>query len=129
MRSGCFIVALLAEVALCSGCARPDHVDRIESPWGEGVFFTVETHHGRGPLSSDFTRVYAHLESNGKSDRKLVLDGEYLENTKVSWHSSYDVTLCVPDGYTDSFRTYVTLDSGGVSKTIHSHLQEQCTTK
>jgi hypothetical protein len=127
MRDAYYSVAVLAAIAICSGCAKPDHVDHVESPTA-GLFFTVETRYGRGAMSPDVTRVYAHLEANGKSDRQLVLDGEYLEKTKIIWLSSSQVTLCIPDGYTDSFRTYVTLRAGAMSETIRSHLQEHCNT-
>jgi hypothetical protein len=117
---------LLALVASLSGCSKPDHIDEVNSPT-PGVFFTVETYYGRGPIVPDFTRIYAHLQVNGKSDRKLVLDGDYLQNTKIIWRSPHDVTLCISDGYTDSFRNYVTLQVGKVLDTIHSSLREHCT--
>lgn len=128
---GC-LLSLLAQVGIFAGCAdivRPDNVQRFDSPVA-GLFFTVETWYGHGAVSPDFTRVYAHLETKGKTDRELVLDGEYLENTKVIWLSPTEVALCVEkgcgEGFTDHFRNYVTLSAGGVSKTIHTHFQEHC---
>jgi hypothetical protein len=113
----------------CADIVRPDNVQRFDSPVA-GLFFTVETWYGHGAVSPDFTRVYAHLEAKGKTDRELVLDGEYLEETKVTWLSPTDVTLCVEttyhEGYTDHFRTYVTLSASGVAKTIHSHYLGRC---
>jgi hypothetical protein len=120
---------VLIQVAILSGCGKPDTVQRFDSPT-TGLFFTVETRYGHGAISPDFTRVYAHLEADGKTDRELVLDGEYLEETKVIWLSPTEVTLCVEttykEGYTDHFRSYVTLSAGGVAKTIHSHYQGRC---
>ncbi len=126
------VLVLLIQVGIFAGCAdivRPDNVQRFDSPVA-GLFFTVETWYGHGAVSPDFTRVYAHLEAKGKTDRELVLDGEYLEETKVIWLSPTEVALCLDksykEGYTDHFRTYVTLDAGGVSRTIHTHFQEHC---
>ena len=93
----------------------------------KGLFYTVETSVGHGAISSDYTNVYAHLERNGKSDRKLVIGGEYLENTKIIWTSPRDATLCLQSGsFTNVFRNEVTLIAGGASETIHTHLQEHC---
>ena len=115
----------LLMLGIFSGCAKPDRVDRINSPV-TGLFITVETRYGRGAIAADFTRVYAHLEANGKSDESLVLDGEYLQDTKVIWLNPHEVTLCIPQGATDSFRNLLTLRAGGVSQTIRTHLQEHC---
>lgn len=123
MKRYCFIAVLI--VSLISGCAKPDHVTTVKSPT-EGVFYTVETFNGHGAADSDFTRVYAHLERNGKSDRKLVVDGTYLEISKIIWAGPHDVTLCKQAGITNSFRSEVTLISGDTSETIHNHLEEHC---
>jgi len=132
MRNLYRLLVLLIAVGIFAGCAliaHSDSVQRFDSPVA-GLFFTVETWYGHGAISPDFTRVYAHLEANGKTDRELVLDGEYLEETKVIWLSPSEVTLCVEttykEGYTDHFRSYVTLSAGGVAKTIHSHYQGRC---
>jgi len=78
MKRWCLLIALYLTVSFISGCAKPDHVTTVKSPT-EGVFYTVETFNGHGAADSDFTRVYAHLERNGESDKKLVVDGGYLE--------------------------------------------------
>lgn len=124
----CVLVTMVCVmVSLASGCGKPDHVTTIKSPT-EGLYYTVETSLGRGAISSDYTTVYAHLERDGKSDRKLVIDGEYLESTKIVWTSPHDAVLCLQSGsFTNSFRNEVTLTSGDTSETIHNHLQEHCT--
>ena len=132
MRNLYRLLVVLITAGIFAGCVdivHPDSVQRFDSPVA-GLFVTVETWYGRGAIAPDFTRVYAHLKANGKTDRELVLDGEYLEKTKVIWSSPTEVTLCVEttyhEGYTDHFRSYVTLSVGGVSKTIHSHYQGRC---
>lgn len=92
----------------------------------QGIFSTVETWHGQGTISNDFTRIYAHLENGNKSDRALVLDGEYLEEAKITWLNPNEVTLCVPDGSTDPFRNRVTLIACDRTETIRTHLREHC---
>ncbi len=121
-----FLALTFLQVGLFSGCGKPDKVTTIRSPT-EGLFYTVETSFGHGAISSDYTNVYAHLERNGKSDRKLVIGGEYLESIKITWTSSHDVMLCLhPGSFTDSFSNEVTLIVGDASETIHNHLQEHC---
>jgi hypothetical protein len=120
-----FLFALYFIAGLLTGCARPDHVMRIESP-ASGVFYTVETFHGHGPAVSDFTRVYAHLERNGKAKKMLVLDGGNLTIAKIIWINPHETTLCIDGGITDTFRNYVTLISGNTSETIHNRLEEHC---
>lgn len=120
--SVCVLLWLLMSLL---ACAKPDRVVRVNSA-DQGVFFTVETVHGQGAISNDFTRIYAHLENGNKSDQELVLDGEYLEETKITWLNPGEVTLCVPDGSTDTFRNLVTLSAGGRSQTVRTHLRENC---
>ncbi len=125
---GC-LLGLLVQVVSLAGCGKADEIQRFDSPEA-GLFFTVETRYGRGAVSPDFTRIYAHLEANDKTARELVLDGEYLQETKVIWLSPTEVALCLEkghrEGYTDHFRTYVTLNAGGVGRTIHTRFQEHC---
>ncbi len=120
---------------LCSGflvlvaaCAKPDAAIRVNSP-APGVFMTVETYHGHGAIDDDYTWIYAHLVADGNSDRRLVLAGEYLESTTVTWASDSEVTLCIPEGYTDRYSNYVTLEAGKAWLTIRSHLHEDCSAR
>jgi hypothetical protein len=119
------LLALCLAVGMVSGCAKPDQVMTIKSP-RDGIFYTVETFNGSGPADPDFTRVYAHLQRDGKTDKKLVLDGGYLDIVPITWVSSHDVILCLNSGVTNSFRNEVTLTAGSASETIHNHLQEHC---
>ena len=73
---------ILLQLSIVIGCTKPDRVAVFKSPDPE-LFYTVETYNGQGAVVSDFTRVYAHLERDGKTDKKLVLDGEYLIIGKV----------------------------------------------
>ena len=114
----------LMSVALVSGCSKPDSVATFKSP-KPGLFYTVETYNGSGP-SSDTTRVFAHLDRNGKSKKMLVLEGENLTVTTITWNAPDAATFCLDGGITGTFRSEVTLISGGSSETIHNHLQESC---
>ena len=123
-----FVIVLQVLTAM-SGClAKPDRMRTIPSPNSE-VFYTVETSQGIGPVSADFTRVYAHFSHGGKTRKIDVLDGEYIENTAITWTSPTDVEMCVVSGITDTFRNEVTLITGddlSSSYTIHNHFREQC---
>src|ERR1700682_1559729 len=116
---------ILLQFSIVIGWPKPDRVAVFKSPDPE-LFYTVETYNGQGAVVSDFTRVYAHLERDGKTDKKLMLDGEYLIIGKVTWVSANEVNLCVSEGFTNSFRNQVTLSAGSLSKTVRTHLQENC---
>lgn len=120
-----FLIVLSLMIVLISGCAKPDSVNTIKSPL-DGVYYTVETSYGHGAASADFTKVYAHIEHGSRSDKKLVIDGDYLEFSSIVWTGPQDVVLCIKAGITDSFRNEVTLIVESVSMTIHNHLQEHC---
>jgi hypothetical protein len=114
---------------MLSGCARkPYKVETFGSPT-KGMFFTVETYDGGpGPLGSDITKVYAHLQRDGKSTRIPVLEGD-VTVAKVVWNSPNDDTICLGYGTTDIFHNQVTLVAGDGpddSQTIYSHLDEHC---
>jgi len=93
------------------------------------IFYTVETSRGAGPVSNDYTSVYAHLSHGGKTTKQVVLSGEYIENATITWTSPTDVDICVLEGLTDTFRNQVTLITGddpASSYTIHNHFREHC---
>jgi len=113
-----FLVILVS----CSS-SNPDQVVILKSPI-EGVFYTVETHHGQGVLDDDYTRVYLHLERSGKSVKELILSGEYVNVSKIEWANSTQNTIFFDSGITDTFRNEVTLSIGGVSQAFHAYLQE-----
>jgi hypothetical protein len=115
----CFLACLVV------GCARPNKVDRIPSP-EVGLYLTVETFNGDVPVSSDFTRIYAHLERNGQSDKKLLLGGEYLSFSQISWTGSQAVSLCLTGGVTVQYFNEVTLSVDGGSVKVHTYLSESC---
>jgi len=123
------IAAILTFVSTIGGCrAKPDSVRTAPSPNKE-VFYTVETSYGNGPVSNDYTRVYAHFSHGGKTTKEVVLSGEYIENSAIIWTSPTDVDLCVVNGLTDTFRNQVTLITGddpSSSYTIHDHFKEHC---
>jgi hypothetical protein len=126
MKKLCFLAAVSLLVVMVSGCSKPDNVTTINSPT-QGVFYTVETSKASGP-TSDTTRVYAHLERNGKERKLLVLDGEDL-TVEVLWKDSHNATFCLDGGITDTFRNEVTLivgDTPDDSERIYNHLSEHC---
>jgi hypothetical protein len=126
MRKLSFCAISLLLTVFIGGCAKPDRITTINSPF-DGVFYTIEAFKGHGAADSDFTRVYAHLQRDGKTDKQLVLDGTYLELYKVVWNGPSDVTLCMKSGgVTNSFRNEVTLLAGENSETIRNHLRESC---
>lgn len=127
MKKSCFFLAMCLMLALVSGCSKPDSVTTIKSPTA-GVFYTVETFKAGGP-TSDTTRVYAHLERNGKIKKMLVLDGENVTVAKIIWNNPHDATFCLDGGITNTFRNEVTLIVGDTptdSETIYNHLKEHC---
>jgi uncharacterized protein YceK len=127
MKKSYLLLAVCLVVTLMSGCSKPDSITTIKSPT-EGLFYTVEIFKAGGP-TSDTTRVYAHLERNGKAKKMIVLDGENVTVSKIRWNNPHDTTLCLDGGITDTFRNEVTLivgDTPDDSETIHNHLREHC---
>jgi hypothetical protein len=120
------LIALFSGLALCTAaCSKPDIVTKYVSPT-EGVYYTVETFKGHGAIDNDYAWVYAHFENGGKSDKEVVMSGEYLEISKIIWNNPRDATLCYSASATNDFRSMVVLRAGGVSVTIHNHLREGC---
>ncbi len=122
------VVLTLILIPLLSCYRKPDSVITIKSP-SDAVFYTEETSYGIGPATGDDTRIYAHFSNNGRNAKQLVMSGENLENSSISWTSPNDVEICADHGLTDTFRNYVTLirgDKPSDSITIHNHLKEDC---
>ncbi len=86
----------------------PDSVRTINSA-ENGLFVTVETYHGQGAVDNDFTSIYVHLAWGGKSYKDLLLNGEYLESSKITWLDRENVRICLSEGLTDTFHNEVTL--------------------
>jgi len=120
-----FPLLFVAQAAVLGGCARPSSVNKIQSTRA-GLYLTVETFNGNGPVASDFTRVFANLDLYGDTTKQLVVDGEYLEISKVVWPEPGALTICINSGITNSFHNEVTLILGESSQTIHSILNEHC---
>jgi hypothetical protein len=121
-----FLVACLV-VSLVSACGKRDSIMMVKSPT-DGVYYTIEVSKAIG-LASDTTRVYAHLQRNGKTRKILVLSGEDLTVTRITWKNPHDATICLDGGITDTFRNEVTLivgDGLNDSESIHNHLDEHC---
>ncbi len=111
-----------------AGCAKPDSVTIIKAPV-DGMFYTVEVSRAAGP-AADTTRMYAHLERNGKTRKILVMEGENITVGSFSWNNPHQATICLDGGITDVFRNQVTLiigDSVADSETVHHELKEDCT--
>jgi hypothetical protein len=99
--------------ALCSpflfGGSKPDTIEMISTPT-VGLSFTQEISKGLGPATGDFTRVFIHLERNGRSRKGLFLSGDYVVLNKVIWTNPNDAILCIDrSGLTDQFKNNVTL--------------------
>ena len=92
MKNPYVFVTLLLSFAAISGCGKPDRVDRIDSP-NPDLFLTIETSYAAGPAAADFTRIYAQLQAKGQTDKELVLDGQYLQNTKAVWLNSNEIAF------------------------------------
>lgn len=119
------LFALLASAAGCARAPRTVVVARSDDP---SVYVTAVTDHAVSPADSDFTRFYAHLVVGKRSDRVLLLDGQYLQDTRVLWHGHSQVTFCnIAEGYTLLFRNRIMLSVGQVSQTIDARLENWCT--
>lgn len=103
----------------------PDTIRTTNSP-EKGLFVTVETYHGNGPVDNDFTNIYVHLVWDGKSDKASVLSGEYIEGSKIIWLDRANLRICVSEGLTSTFRNQVTLGDPGHYRTVHVHLADRC---
>lgn len=118
-------ITLTVMVLLFSGCnKKPDKTVTVKSPNSE-IYFTIETYYGRGAVSSDFTVVNAHLERNGQSDKRDVLDGETLEIKKIVWLNPNEAIICLQGGFTNTFRNQTNFHiDDHLSNSLHTYLQE-----
>jgi len=90
------------------------------------LYLTVETNHGSGAISSDFTRLYAHLDTDSDTARELVVDGDDLEIAKVIWREHDDVVVCIAGGFTNTFHNEVALGGPNNHRTLHIALAKNC---
>jgi hypothetical protein len=122
------ISLLLAMLTLTIGCEKPSKIVTFKPPIGDGfTYYTIETFHGHGAISDDFTRIYAHFPVGDKVTTELVADGPYIEDSKVLWIDSDDVSICIPNGaHVNTFHNDTSLTVGSVSEMKHNHLQEHC---
>jgi hypothetical protein len=117
------VICLLSSIV--AGCAKPDVVRIIKSP-DRNVYLTVETFHGAGAISSDFTNIYAHFSQDGKATKQLILGGEYLESADITWTGQDVMAICLREGFTDEFHNEVTLIIDRTSRTLYAFLKESC---
>jgi hypothetical protein len=118
--------AFLACLIFALGCqSRPTRVVRFDSP-SPHLFYTVEIWEQSGAISSDFTRVFAHFDHDGHSDKVMFLDGAYLQLKSVRWAGENEATICISEGRINSFNETLTLKAGGISHTVRNFLDPQC---
>ena len=137
MKKCYFLCIPLLLVILVQGCgnperSKPNSVTTVHSPI-EGVFYTVEIYEN-GPLVSDTTRVYVHLERAGKSIKRLVLEGDYLKVEKITWDKDdpHAVVFCLNGGSTEIFRNDETLrldDANNTSIRMYHYIRDCCSIK
>jgi len=116
---------VFAGALVLSGCSKPDEVRTIKSPEAD-LYLTVETNHGSGAISSDFTRLYAHLGEGDGAARELVLDGDDLAVSKVIWREHGDMIVCLSGGFTNTFHNEVAIGGPENHRTLHVSLAKGC---
>ena len=92
------------------------------------VFYSVEVWEESGAISSDFTRVFANVNTDGKIDKQLVLDGPYLLVKRIKWDGKRGNVLCLSEGRVNSFRKEVTLNADGKAYVVRTFLDYNCST-
>lgn len=116
----------LLYVLLFLGCKmKPTKVTRFPGP-SSAVFYTVEVWQDSGAVSSDFTRVFAHFDYNGKSDKVMFLDGPYLTLSSVRWNGKNEAIICISEGRVNSYMENVSLHAGGATYEVKNHLDPGC---
>jgi hypothetical protein len=116
----CLLLILLV------GCrANPTRILTFPSPSPE-VTYTVEAWEDKGAISSDFTRVFANFDHDGKHDRIMFLDGAYLKISGVRWNGRNEATICIAEGRVNSFQEDISLSAGGAIYKIRNRIDENC---
>ena len=120
------MTALGSFLTLLPGCGKPTSTQSYPSQ-SSNLSIVVENFEGNGPLGSDFTSVYAVLQSGERTIKKLILDGEYLGVSQVKWTGPGSVSLCISKySATSSFRNIVTLIDGRTSVNVNTVLNQEC---
>lgn len=114
--------AVLSFLPACSSKPSSTRTYPSSSP---ALSVVVEDFGGEGPLSSDTTQVYAVRISNGKPNRQLIVEGEYLGLSKVEWIGADKLTLYISsESMTSRFYNNVTLSDGSTSMKVHTTLTQ-----
>jgi hypothetical protein len=123
-------ILLIALAAFSSACGDSREAQYLKTPI-DGVRMVYFVGKGAPGLVPNVTDLYAELNSGGKSDRKLVLHGTYIEIERVDWLDGGSATICLKSGYTSEFHNRVTLNQYATreSHDLHFALREDCRTE
>ena len=124
MNRNCTKIVIGLVLLLLAGCTKPAVILTSNSATA-GLYLTIERFN-EGPLVSDDTKVYVHWERNGQSKKRLVLWGEYLTFSDVSWIAPDEVSMCLKSGQTAEYHNEISLSLDGNTKKVHVYLHEQC---
>lgn len=123
MKYAVAVVVALMLLYLAIRSPAPDYVETFKTPL-PGVTLTFET--WSLPLTSDFNRLVAHYEHDGKKDSRFILEGEYAVFSKYVWASPQKLALCWKKGAVRNFTNEVALQAGGAGERFHVTLKEDC---
>jgi hypothetical protein len=119
------LLMLLPPLLLLLGWrAKPTKVVNFPGPSPE-VFYTAEVWEDNGAMSSDSTRVFAHLNHDGRTDKQVFLDGPYLAVSGVKWNGSH-ATVCLSEGRVKSFHREISLHAAGETYEIRNQIDQNC---
>lgn len=122
----CLLSVLGGALIAGSGCrAHPDDVRHVPSPL-VGLDATMETFYGQGAPAADYSRLFVTYARHGRRDRRVVLGGEYLQESAVRWITADHLVVCIaPGAITNEFRNNILLETD-TSVTLHTELREDC---
>jgi hypothetical protein len=117
-------VSAIGLLLLVAGCTKPDEVKTLETPL-PGLTMTFETWNN-GPLVSDRTKLVAHYVHDGKEDREVIFDGDYVVISKYEWARPRRLILCYKRGLVANFRNEVDFWVKNELRSFHVTLKEDC---
>jgi hypothetical protein len=114
-------------LGLLFGCDGKPSATRNYPSSSPGLSVVVEDFEEPGPITADTTRVYGVFTSNGKTVRRLIVEGEYLGLSRVDWKGVGELQLCIsPRSMTSSFYNNIVFSAESTSIVIHTTLVQSC---
>jgi len=109
-----------------AGChPTPDEVHVFQLPDKQGYLIS-ENVHGHGAMSFDYTTVFYAADREIRSDRVIILGGDYLSISGLKRDPNGTAVICIGAGRPDRFKNTIEIGAASSPHLLRFRIAKDC---